>query len=247
MKNKKNKIVFIIGFTIFSFLSGTGICGFSLISNYELPTVIPAGKIVTENEASGVEVNQQKINSILNAKVKYIEFSDSKKYHQERDIVYKATNMAESEKYSEGSMKKAFIRIALEDLNDDGNKEVLAYIMQFAWCGRGGGYCTFLILQKKSDELWEELFRKLAYPGIGIANTKSGGYHDIFFRDIIFRVGDKQKVKDREEVTVWRWDDKKYSPYVKSEAIYDPATKIEKKTLMRWDVESSSWKIIERR
>jgi len=152
--------------------------------------------------------------------------------------------MAESEKYSEGSMKKAIIHIALEDLNDDGKKETLAYIIQFAWCGRGGGYCTFLILQKKSDELWEELFRKLAYPGIGIANTKSGGYHDIFFRNNIFRVSDKQKVKDREEVIVWRWDDKRYNPYVKSEVIYDPTTKIEKKTLMRWNEESSSWKVI---
>jgi hypothetical protein len=62
-------------------------------------------------------------------------------------------NIAESEKYSEGSMKKAIIRIALEDLNNDGDKEILAYIIQFAWCGRDGGYYTFLVLQKE-EGLW---------------------------------------------------------------------------------------------
>jgi hypothetical protein len=139
MKKNINKIVFIVVFVIFSFFPETGIIGFTLINNYELPTVIPERKIIGENEAFNVKEDRQRIDAILNAKVKYIEFSDSKQYDREREIVYKITNMVESEKYSEGSMKKAFIRIALEDLNSDGAREILAYIEQFEWCGKGGG------------------------------------------------------------------------------------------------------------
>ncbi len=247
---KKNRTVAFIFLTeslilsILFFFSLVGIYGFAEADVLGSAKIFQLSQRIAKNETSIVKIDQQ-INSIINAEVRYIEFSDSKKYDQERRVVYKITNMAESEKYSEGSMKKAIIRIALEDLNGDGMKEILAYIIQFEYCGKGGGYCTFLILQKDKAAIWKELFRISTYPDIGIANTRNHGYHDIFFRNIIFRVSDKQKVKDRQEVIIWRWDGKQYKPYVKSEVIYDFEAKTEKKTLMRWDVETSSWKALE--
>jgi hypothetical protein len=201
--------------------------------------------VFAKNEGGKEQIDSKAIEEILNSEVRYIGFSESKEYEQERNIVYKITNMAESEKDSEGTMKKAIIGMALEDLNDDGIKEILAYIIQFEYCGRGGGYCTFLILQKDSSGTWKKLFRVSTYPDIGIANTKNHGYHDIFIRNIVFRVSDKQKVRDKQEITVWKWDGKRYVPYAKSETIYDPIKGMEKETLMRWDMKSSSWEVIE--
>jgi len=245
MKKNINKIVFIVVFVIFSFFPETGIIGFTLINNYELPTVIPERKIIGENEAFNVKEDRQRIDAILNAKVKYIEFSDSKQYDREREIVYKITNMVESEKYSEGSMKKAFIRIALEDLNSDGAREILAYIEQFEWCGKGGGYCTFLVLQKSVEEDWREVFRILTYRDIGILSTKTYGYSDIVFRNIILKVSNKEKIKDRQEITVWRWNGKRYESFIKRKIVYDIKTNREKSIIWKWDEKSNSWSSIE--
>lgn len=246
MRNKNEIAILIflfiaVTFTIFSF--------FWAVSLYNLTEAVASGfaksfdlsQSVGKNEAPAEEQDQRLLSSILNAEVRYIKFSDSLKYASERNIVYRNTDMAESEKYSDGSMKKAIIQIALEDLNDDGIKEILAYIIQFEYCGRGGGYCTFLVLQKNGAEHWKKLFELSTYPSIGISNAKSHGFRDIFFRNVIFRVHDKQKVRDREEITVWRWNGKGYMPFVRSEVIYDPKTKREEKTIMKWDEKSSSW------
>jgi len=248
-KEKKGSLSFIfafkaIVFLVLFFLLAADMYNFTEIDAFKSTKIFQLSQAVGKNETSQLKVDQEHINSILNAKVKYIEFSDSKIFNQERDIVYKVTNMAESEKYSEGSMKKAFIRIALEDLNDDGMKEILAYIEQFEWCGKGGGYCTFLVLQKNIEGNWRELFRILTYRNIGILRTKNYGYSDIIFRNIIFRVSDKEKIKDRQEVAVWRWNGKYYRPYIKSKTIYDVKTDKEKSIIWKWDEKSASWSSI---
>lgn len=251
MKKKKNETVsfiFAIGsivFPILFFFSIAGLYSLGEADASKSATIFQLSQAVGKNETSKVKSDQELINSILNAEIKYIEFSDSKKYDHERNIVYKVTNMAESEKYSEGSMKKAFIRIALEDLNDDGIKEILAYIEQFEWCGKGGGYCTFLVLQKNIEGNWRKLFRILTYRDIGIFNTKNYEYSDIVFRNIIFRVSDKEKIKDRKEITVWRWDGKHYGPYIKIKTIYDIKTNKEKSMIWKWDEKSTSWNLVE--
>lgn len=251
MKKKKNgsvSFIFVVKaivFLILFFLLAADMYNFTETDASKSAKIFQLSQAVGKNETSQLEIDQEHINSILNAKVKYIEFSDSKKFDWERNIVYKVKNMAESEKYSEGSMKKAIIRIALEDLNGDGIKEILAYIVQFEWCGKGGGRCTFIVFQKSGTENWKELFMISTYPDIGIANTKNHGYRDIFLRNIVFRVIDKQKVRDKEEIIAWRWDGKRYTPYLKKEITYNPATKIEKKTLMKWDIASSSWMVID--
>jgi hypothetical protein len=216
-----------------------------MLCNSESLHKFKSQELLVKNAVPKVDIDQQEIELVLNAKVKFIEFSDSKQYDNERTIIYKVTDMTESEKYSEGSMKKAIIRIALEDLNDDGIKEILAYIVQFEWCGKGGGRCTFVVFQRSDTKNWKKLFMISTYPDIGIANTKNYGYRDIFLKNIVFRVIDKQKVRDKEEIIAWRWDSKRYTPYLKKEIIYDPASKIEKKTLMKWDITSSSWKMVE--
>jgi hypothetical protein len=240
---KKNKIspIFAFFIIIVSFFVISGINFIPQTNTYEFTELTRLGELIGTSEASGLEIGEQAIDSILNAKIKYIEFSDSKEFNRERNIVYKLTNMAESEKYSEGSMRKAIIRIALEDLNDDGVKEILAYIIQFEYCGKGGGYCTFLILQRNATGSWRELFKISTYPDIGISTAKKHGFRYLFFRNLFYKMVDKEKVRDKQETIIWGWDGIRYIPSIKSEGIYDPKTKIEKRTIMRWDVKSSSW------
>ena len=85
----------------------------------------------------------QIVESFFETDVKPIRFSDSKKYNRERQLVRKITGMAKSERNSEGSMKKTAIRIALEDINDDGIKEILSYIVQSEW--RHSGHIPYFI------------------------------------------------------------------------------------------------------
>jgi hypothetical protein len=198
----------------------------------------------TEGEEKLYEIENIIIQSTIKAKIKYINFSDSNEYDHERKIVYEITNMKESEYYSEGSMKKAIIRIAMEDLNDDGTKEILAYIIQFAWCGKGGGYCTFIIFQRKGEKDWKEIFNLSTYPDIGIAESKNKGYHDIVFRNMTFIVEGEKILRNWQELVIWRWDGKKYKPYMKGEAVYNQETKKDKITIMDWDEGISYWKEI---
>jgi len=245
-KNKSVRIYFPIpALAMFVFFLIGEMHVFTQKNIFDFPKIIQLGGLVERSEASEAIIDKNDIDAILNAKVKYIEFSDSKEFDREKNIVYKVTNMAESEKYSEGSMKKSFIRIALEDLNDDGIKEIFAYIEQFEWCGKGGGYCTFLILQKNIEGNWRELFKILTYRDIGILNTKNYGYSDIVFRNVIFRVSNKEKTKDRKEITIWRWDGKHYGPYIKSKTIYDIKANEEKSMLWKWDEKSTSWNLVE--
>lgn len=243
MKKKKSIPIFSTFslLMIFFFFWIVEIHAFIQANIFTFPKIIQLSDLIKRSGASEALTDKCDTDAIISAKVKYVEFLDSAKYNSERNIVYKIMNMAESEKYSEGSMKKAVIRIALEDLNDDGVKEILAYIIQFEYCGKGGGYCTFVILQRNSFQSWRELFKISTYPDIGISNAKDHGFHDLFFRNIVFRIVGKEKVRDKQEIIIWRWDGKRYIPFIKSEAIYDPKTKMEKKTVMKWDVKSSSW------
>lgn len=195
-----------------------------------------------ENEKKVIEIENFIIQSTINAKVRYINFSDSKEYDREREIVYMITNMQESEEYSEGSMKQAVIRIALEDLNDDGINEILSYIIQYEWCGKGGGYCTFIIFQKDRNEKWKAIFNLLTYPDIGISNTKNKGYYDIVFRNLTFLVIGDKVLRDWQDIVIWRWDGRVYKPYMKGEAKYNPETKKDKVIISNWDESISDWK-----
>lgn len=208
---------------------------------FEPVKIYDLSQAAKKRDTSTVKIDQELINSILNEEAKYIEFSSSKKYDNERNIVYKITNMEESERDSEGSMKKAIIDIALEDVNNDGIKEILAYIEQFEWCGKGGGYCTFLVLKKNIKGNWEELFRILTYRDIGMLKTENYKYHYLIFRNISFRISGKEKIKDRQEITVWRWNGKQYEPYIKNETIYDIKMNKVKSIFLKWDKKSDSW------
>ncbi len=183
--------------------------------------------------------DKQLIESPFEAKVKPIEFSSSKEYDRERHIVRKIKDMAESEKYSAGAIKKATIRIAIEDINNDGIKEILSYIVQSEWCSGNGRGCTFLVLQKNGVGKWEKLFETLTNENIGILATKNDGYHDLIFKDSI---ADSQKKE--ELLWIWRWDGQQYNPYMKRRIIYDFVTKVEKLISWRWDLNSKSWNIV---
>ncbi len=234
MKKSINYIPIKLTFFIFSLMIGICIEDISFSQSWPFKP--------TEGEEKIYEIERLINKHTINATIKYINFSDSKEYDREREIVYGLTNMRESEEYSEGSMKKAIIRISLEDLDDDGIKEILAYIIQFAWCGKGGGYCTFMIFQQIDKKNYKEIFRKLSYPDIGIAESKNKGYRDIIIRNLTFIVEGERILRDWQELVIWRWDGNRYRPYMKGEAFYNPKTRQDKVTIMEWDESISYWK-----
>lgn len=182
------------------------------------------------------------IESFLDATGTSIKFSDSKEYDREIQLVRKITNIAESEKSSIGASKEANIRIALEDINDDGKKEILAYIIQEEWCGRGGGYCTFLVLHQDKDGNWKEWWQTSSYEDITILNTKHNSYHDLLFKEEY--ISQKETTK---KIFIMRFDGKHYMPILKKEEKYEPTTQIEKITKWKFNKEKGKWEVIDKK
>lgn len=68
-------------------------------------------------------------------------------------------------------------RFSFIDLNDDGKKEVMVYLMDTAWCGSGG--CTTLVLAPKNLSYTIVSKISLTRPPIRVLGTKSNGWHDL--------------------------------------------------------------------
>ena len=152
-------------------------------------------------EVKTSDAKEEKQNSFENAKqIKWLNFS-STNYSHERNLVRKHERVPASE------VKYARIYIALEDLNDDGIKEIFAYIESSYYCGREVG-CPLNIYRVKNGKLISLLSPKFknGFPlfievdNIGKQNmirilpNKTMGWHDIAI----------------DKLTVWKWNGKSY-------------------------------------
>ena len=63
------------------------------------------------------------------------------------------------------------------DLNDDGKKEAVVYIVGGAWCGTGG--CPMLILSPKGNSYKVITETSITQLPIRMLRTKSNGWHDL--------------------------------------------------------------------
>lgn len=68
-------------------------------------------------------------------------------------------------------------RFSFVDLNDDGKKEAIVYIMDKAWCGSGG--CTTLVLAPRNASYAIITKIALTRPPIRVLGTKSKGWLDL--------------------------------------------------------------------
>src|SRR3989344_9023243 len=75
------------------------------------------------------------------------------------------------------AQKDFSIGVALLDVTDDGIAEALVFEDLPGYCGTGG--CTFDIYKKQNGK-WVSVYSALAQGEIGLANTITNGYQDIF-------------------------------------------------------------------
>lgn len=132
-----------------------------------------------------------------NSKVKF-EYSA---YQDERAIVYLEhkedfEEFAKMQKDMGEIVDKPEIGIALYDLNNDGIKDVLAYIRHKFYCGSHG--CAFEIyLSSASGEFKRTADERVVYGNVQILDHQTKGMHDICF--------------DESKCNVLQWNGNKYN------------------------------------
>ena len=63
------------------------------------------------------------------------------------------------------------------DLQDNGNKDAIVYLMDDGWCGSGG--CTMLVLAPTASSYRLVTRTTITWTPIRVLSTKSHGWHDI--------------------------------------------------------------------
>lgn len=114
--------------------------------------------------------------------------------------LYKA-DVAESMQLSPGETDFS-IQVAAVDLNADGTPEALVYEDLPGFCGTGG--CTLDIYQLQKSK-WVKVSSLLAGGDIGLANTSTEGYTDLF----LSVAGD---IGSQTDVVRYSWDGTEYQP-----------------------------------
>lgn len=116
---------------------------------------------------------------------KEIQFA-STGYEKERQVVYKlleeeiksAESLPHSDKERLGVHAQVEIKIAMEDLNNDGRQDMLVYVAQYPYfCGTEG--CRFLVLITKQNGNWHKVFEGISHENIRISHHRTKGYNDI--------------------------------------------------------------------
>ena len=161
-------------------------------------------------------------------------FSDSSKFDYERRIVRDILDISKVEKESYGAGKETYIKIALEDIDLDGNIEILAYVIQEEMCGLGGGLCTFVILKKDSRGKFFNFYENAAYEDISLLDTQHDGYRDIVFKESYF-----SPINSTDIAIIFKFNGKKYQPYLMRERVNNNGK--EDKTIRSYDYKFDRW------
>lgn len=152
--------------------------GLTLATNEDKRADSPSG---TEQKLEGIKV----------------EF-DYENYPEERELAYRAgTEYGLHEPYP---LQKSHIGIFLYDIDNDGQKEILAYYNNPGHCGSHG--CSFSVLKPLEGNQYKIILDMTVEDEIEILKSSNLGYQDILFKH------DKPN-KSR----LWRWTGKKYDLY----------------------------------
>lgn len=104
-------------------------------------------------------------------------------------------------------IKFEMIGVGLADINDNGEKEIFAYINGEGLCPRTG--CSFAIFKKQND-VYVPLTWSGGVKSVGVHGSprflysKHNGYYDLVFSDL------KKSRYNDERIHVWKWDGNQY-------------------------------------
>ncbi|MBF0529875.1 MAG: hypothetical protein HQK55_11520 [Deltaproteobacteria bacterium] len=205
-----------------------------------LTTYLFCGTVAAPSEEpeTNETMSVKKIESLFTNQGKQIEFSNSKIYNHEIQLIRNVTKIYKSEAKSDGSRKYADIGIALIDLNGDGRKEILAYIQQFDFCSFGGSGCMFMIVKFDNDNCLKELLFVQVPDMIFILPTRHNGFFDLAFRY------DNTYPTEASKIVIWRYNSKKYDACYSQEKKVDLYNRITTITISYFDVNKQSWNAI---
>ena len=153
----------------------------------------------------------QLFGKVLGQKINFTAVSSSTGELGSIYALYETEITAEKKEYPQIS---AFpIQIALVNLNGDDLKEAIVYNNLSSYCGSGG--CA-LDIYKKAGGKWVNIFSGIAHDTVGIANTLTNGYTDLF-------VSIQGDIGAYIKVVRYTWDGKQYQPW-EVVAVWDGTT-----------------------
>ena len=141
---------------------------------------------------------------------KEIQFTNTG-YEKERQVVYRllaedikaAESLPHSDKERLGVHAQVEIKIAMEDLNNDGKQDMLVYVAQYPYfCGKEG--CTFLILIENREGNWHKILEAISHEDIHISQHSTNGYNDIILSDESVYVWNGKNYKVKKKGSSWR-------------------------------------------
>ncbi|MGI4752405.1 MAG: hypothetical protein ACRYE8_01585 [Janthinobacterium lividum] len=124
----------------------------------------------------------------------YVVKFDYESYPEERGMVYKY--LIDMYGNDEPILEKNQIGIDLYDINNDGKKEILAYVENPGLCGSHG--CSFEIFSRDN---FKSILSLTVCEDIKILKYITLGYHDILFNS------------QTDVYRLWRWNGKEYDLY----------------------------------
>ena len=111
---------------------------------------------------------------------------DYENYPKEREIAYEYYK--QNYKFDAfHPLDKSNIGIDLQDIDNDGKKEIITYLQNDGYCGSSG--CKFHILKQNdnvdstSNVKYNSIAQGQIYPSIKILETKTSGYNDLLIED----------------------------------------------------------------
>ncbi|MFH1112947.1 MAG: hypothetical protein V1792_03415 [Pseudomonadota bacterium] len=217
-----------------SSLKRTGVLIFSLFVILALVNDLPQA-------GAKDALDESEIESIFETERKPVTFCYSQGFSVERDVAQKTLGITE----------KRGIGIALRDLNDDGENEILVSLHQPDQCGARG--CPLYILTRDSDNGWKQIVNILSVDQMQVLGTKKRSFRDLQLGPAYLAVQYNSRItgsSSRTEVPVtsivWRFNGERYDALVKRLTCYGSKQPTITSTWI-FDARAMKWRLVDLR
>lgn len=216
MQSQRSKVIII--FTISVLFGGTALVWWLMTPTTQTKTVQTGQQTAQYNNSSDTLVTpipqtQQKtvvdievayvalFQKILAQRITFVAINASTTGDSKSLYALYSKDVTDAKKFSPGEDDYS-IHVALVDLTDDGTAEALVLEDLSGFCGTGG--CALDIYTKKSGK-WTKIYSTVAQGNIGLSNTLTNGYRDLFLT--VFGI-----VGSESRVVRYTWDGTRYNP-----------------------------------